>query len=752
MTSLPHEGTRFTLQFGGLPEDLFSVVRFSGTETLNSCYHFTLTLAAGRPCDPFDILHRQAVLHLHKGAEERNVFGVPLLFKRIGEYGPHRTHYQMLLGPRLERLKYVRSNRVFINKTIKSCISEILVRNNIDNSSFEFRLEKNYPTREFICQYEEDDYAFIARWLEYYGMTYYFDHGAHTEKLIITDSLMGQQAAPGLMPLPYAPQAGLEQAFRRNVVSQCFCKTRLGPQNARVRDFNYRKPDILFESKKPVSGRGHGQAYYYSEDLVSQAEAELIAGVRAEALACRLQLYHGSSSSILVQAGFHMTIKDHFNPSFNRELLITKLTHEGRQHFDKTAGMDGSPPDVQQPGYSNRFEAIPAETPFRPERKTAQPRIQGTLHGRIDAKGSGQYAELDSQGRYKVVFPFDLSGQENGQASHWIRLSQPYAGKDFGFHFPLLKGTEVVLAFIDGNPDRPMIIGALPNPTQKSRVTSANNTQCVLQTAGRNLMQFENTSGSEYMRMSSPTASSSVHFGAATSGAVPGITIRTQGNQQTSIGQNQSISVGGNASKLVKGAATNATTGSDTFNVMGDDTRCYKQQHGMTTQGAAANNNTTITIETSASAEEIALAASDEYDACGFIGDSLVLYNAAKSDAKGTKSSDKNIKISVKSIGVKAQGAASSTGIITIGLVLAKLSVKVAEARALFLRFDVFRSSKGFKGLVYDVGAANFGIASTKQDIDGTKIDLNAKKDNAAGTDTKIDAVAIVSSGNNKQV
>ncbi len=751
MTTLPHHDTHFSLHLDGLPDDTFSVVQFTGTEALNSCYHFMLTLTASRHCNPADVLAGKAALQLKKGQEERTIHGVPLLFRYIGEHS-QRPHYQLLLGPRLERLKYVRSNRVFINKSIKTCISEVIQQNNIDSSSFEFRLEKDYPLREFICQYEEDDYSFIARWLEYYGMTYFFDQSGYAEKIIITDSMIARQAAPGLDPLPYAPQSGLEQSFRNSVVTRCTCKTSLGPQSARIRDFNYRKPDVFFQGQATVSDSGKGQVYSYSEDLVSQAEADLLARVRAEEIACGLRLFQGDSSSSLIQTGFQMTLRDHFNNAFNRDFLVTSLTHTGRQNYEGTSGLGAASLGELQSGYTNRFEAIPADTSFRPVRKTVLPRIHGTLHARIDAKGSGKYAEVDSQGRYKVVLPFDISGATDGQASHWIRLAQPYVGKDFGFHFPLLKHTEIVLAYVDGNPDRPVIVGTLPNPQQKSSVTSGNNTQCVLRTAGQNQLQFENKEGSESLRMSSPSSSSTIHLGAAASGALAGITMRTQGNQQNTIGSNQKTSIGNNASKTVKGASSTSTTGADTFSLTGNDTRAYKQQYALITNGAATNNNTNSTIEVTPTDEEILTKAYEEYDACAIWGNTLVLYEACASSSKKTKDSEKNVKISCKMSSAKAVGASASLGIVKIGIVLLKFSAKAAEARVIAIRLDTFRKLKGLKIVAVDSGLVSLGFAKTKQDIDGCKINLKAAVKKGAAKFRKLFGLKVVASTNNNQI
>jgi hypothetical protein len=190
--------------------------------------------------------------------------------------------------------------------------------------------------------------------------------------------------------------------------------------------------------------------------------------------------------------------------------------------------------------YRNSFSAIPAEVQFRPERKAVKPRISGTMHAVIDAAGSGRYAELDNQGRYKVRLPFDESDDHKaGKASIYLRMMQPYANRKGGMQFPLTKGTEVLLTFIDGDPDRPVIAGAIANPETPSPVSNENQTESVIQTGGNNKIRIEDKEGKERIIMESPTAGSWVRIGAPNDPPPPeyvedkdsgnGIRIRTDG-------------------------------------------------------------------------------------------------------------------------------------------------------------------------------------------------------------------------------
>jgi type VI secretion system secreted protein VgrG len=164
--------------------------------------------------------------------------------------------------------------------------------------------------------------------------------------------------------------------------------------------------------------------------------------------------------------------------------------------------------------------AIPADVQFRPERNTPRPRINGTMNATIDAAGDGQYAEIDDEGRYKVVLPFDQSGNSEGRASRWVRMAQPYSGANYGMHFPLHKGTEVLLTFIDGDPDRPIISGSVPNPDTMSPVTGGNQTASVIRTGGGNQIRIEDNDGGQQIHLSSPTMDSKISIGAPNEGNI----------------------------------------------------------------------------------------------------------------------------------------------------------------------------------------------------------------------------------------
>jgi type VI secretion system secreted protein VgrG len=157
----------------------------------------------------------------------------------------------------------------------------------------------------------------------------------------------------------------------------------------------------------------------------------------------------------------------------NRKYLITSIEHR--------AGSDSE--DSSAAEFRSTFEAVPFDVQYRPERRTPWPSIAGVVHAHVDSGSSGKFSTLDSQSRYRIRFPFDSAGKKGEQSSTWVRLAQSYAGSGYGSHYPLHMGTEVLVAFYDGDPDRPVIVGAVPNAVTPAASAGSNASQSTIRSA-----------------------------------------------------------------------------------------------------------------------------------------------------------------------------------------------------------------------------------------------------------------------------
>ncbi len=461
------------------------------------------------------MLENPATFTMRQAGKTMKLHGVLRRFEQLQSY-TGLTFYRAVLVPRLWWLSLTHHNQVFLHKKVPAILEDVLKDGGLSQRDFEFKLggSKGHPEWEYVCQYAETHLHFASRWMEREGMYYYFEQGDDHEKVIVTDTKVAHTALVHGKTLRYSPPSGLEAPYRQEVVSSFNASMRLMPRKVNVRDYNYENPWVDLEGEAEVDDHGRGMFYAYGDHFRNNDEGKRLAQVRAEALRCQQQRFAGKSTIAHMRPGYVFQLKDHDRKDFNQDYLIIRTRHRGQQAAYLKSGLGlGVSTSSQIPEYANEFEAIPVSVQYRPQRTTKRPSFHGTLPAKIDAQGSGQYAELDKHGRYKVKLPFDLSGRSEGRATHWIRMAQPYAGDKYGMHFPLHKGAEVLLTFVDGDPDRPIIAHAAPNPQNVSPVTMANFSQSRIKTAGGNQLEFEDKDGMQYLDAVSPPMESRLTLG-----------------------------------------------------------------------------------------------------------------------------------------------------------------------------------------------------------------------------------------------
>lgn len=483
-----------------------ALVSFEGSEAISRPYRFEIDLAS----EPVDLdlpalLRQPAFLGIKQGIALRGdgrrgirslrIHGMLASFEQ-------RSHveYRAVLVPRLWRLSLHTQSRIFLEKSIPQIVEEVLRDHGLSEDDYEFRLDTSrYPTQEFVVQVQESDLNFLHRLLEHVGIFYFFVQGEDREKVIFGDSARTYEILVNPESLPYLPRESARW-LDPEVVLDFRARAQLQPNEIVLRDYNWRTPSASLLATANHSD-GYGRYYEYGAHYKNADEGARLAQVRAEEFEGRRLWFSGASDCRAFRAG--MTWK--LEGRFGEEYLLTEVHHKASQAAASTGAA---------PTYENRFAAISSTLVFRPERVTPKPRIHGVLNARIDAAGNGQYAEIDDQGRYKVVLPFDLSGKNGGTASRYVRMAQPYAGPGMGMHFPLHKGTEVALAFVNGDPDRPIIVGAIPNPEMASTVASGNCSQSRIHTGGGNSITIEDQEGGQRISLVSPHLGTFLSMGA----------------------------------------------------------------------------------------------------------------------------------------------------------------------------------------------------------------------------------------------
>lgn len=507
----------------GLTEDTFAVVSFRGFEGISRPYEFDILLVSENPeIDLDQMIQKPArfVIHREDGRDVR-YHGILQQFEQLHEAKGY-TFYRASLSPKLWWLSLTHHQQVCLGKSVSSIVEKTLIDGGLAAFDFDFRLQEVYPDMEYVCQYGESHLNFVSRWLEREGIYYFFEQSDSGEKVVFTDTRISHTDLALEKNLYYSPPSGLDSSRRGEVIQSFTCRQRQLPRTVLLRDYNYEKPSLEISGSAEVDPKGRGNSYLYGEHFSTPEEGNRLAAIRAQELLCRRQEFFGESTVPFLMTGFTFTLNDHYRSGFNRKYLITEVTHEGSQTEYLTSGIaDTLSERESRVYYHNTFTAIPADVQFRPERTAEKPRIAGTMHARVDAEGSGVHAELDDQGRYKVRLPFDIDNAHGaGKASSYVRMAQPYAGSDHGMHFPLHKGTEVLLTFVDGDPDRPIIAGAIPNPETPSVVGSANNASGGFSDGGSNFIMHNSDAGQRITMTAGPDDGSA--FFSMGTGSSPG--------------------------------------------------------------------------------------------------------------------------------------------------------------------------------------------------------------------------------------
>ena len=578
----------FEFHSQALPPDSFEVISLAGEEGLSRCYEFHINLATKREkIELTAVLASPAKLVIRQGRDDTVFHGFVLDIDQTNRFGEY-TFYQAVLAPRLHWLQLTHHNQVFLGMTIPQVMEETLVDGGLTRMDFEFRLHENhdlYQPREMICQYNQTHFEFFSFWTESLGLYYYFEQGPDREKLIVTDNRSVHSPLRGDGEMTYTTPSGLDHAHGREAVYFFRRKQRKVPHALRMKDYDYEHPGLDLTVETPVTDHGFGTVHLYGDPVhyVDPRTGEQLARIRAGELSCRETVCRGKAFTAHVRPGYLFDLRGHYQDDFNRKYLTTDVEHVGNQTRYLTGGLQRAIDEEQGRhanllaltlkkvhlgadealSYQNEFTALPDDVQFRPERRTPPSRIWGTLHAVIDGAGSGQYAEIDGEGRYKVILPFDTAGRSGMKASTWIRQAQPFGGAVQGMHFPLRKGVEVLLSFMAGDPNRPVIVGAVPNADNPSVVNESNATMGGFQSERGNQFSMEDTEGSERIVMKSGDGSSVFKMGLSSPDAETLIKAGSfssfaDGVSSESVGVYKSLSSLGGSSTVVGSAKSRA--------------------------------------------------------------------------------------------------------------------------------------------------------------------------------------------------
>lgn len=497
---------------GDFEADTFRVVNFSGTDKISSPYKFHVTLKSSKPeITAQKLINQKCSLHMLHDDEPYVYSGVVLECAYTGTENKHST-YKLVMGPGLKLLDYNVQTRVFLKMSVPDIIESVLNPTGLSvcyqiNDTSDKKIV--YPEKKFVLQYQESDLNFISRLMEEAGLWYYFkeEDADKGETLVISNRVSTYEYFAGSQELSkvlFRSRSGMVEWADGEIeehVSSLTCENRVVQKEVLVKNYNYLTPEIPLSSHKKVENGVTGTMYKYGSEISNIDEAEAEAQLLSDRIVSNSADVTGESTCSRFRAGVRFDLTEHEREECNDTYLLYSVTHTGG-HGNNSAGV---------PTYQNRFVAVSSALAerFKPRTNAHTPKVTGVITATIEANGS-DYASLDDMGRYKVRMPFDVSDAPNSAASKAIRLAQPYSGANYGIHFPSHEDTEMILACIDGNPNRPIGLGTIPNANTVSPVSSANSAQNIIRTAGKNEIIMDDTADKQKIKISSAALNAAV--------------------------------------------------------------------------------------------------------------------------------------------------------------------------------------------------------------------------------------------------
>ncbi|MBI0042954.1 type VI secretion system Vgr family protein [Gilliamella sp. B14448G12] len=512
-------------------------------DSLNSLTQFN-------PLNPLNSLLSQG--------SSRTLYGVITQFSQLS-VSNDEARYQVVLSSQLAKLALSHNCAIFQNQSVISVVEEVLRGHGYTGIDYRLALKEQYPEREFITQWQESDLEFIQRLLADVGGYFRFEtHGEHNcDVLVISDYEQGyQQVADIVYKQPSGTlDNGVESVWDITLHSQ------MVESSVQVQDYNYRdaQANLLGEvNSQQKDNTTYGTDYRYDEhykglncnsnsnngidsdtnnnndddddensgdidtgdsngnnndnsrdnnsDISTNSgntsngveSGEWYARIRHEHAISRQIVIRGKSNQANLAPGQHIRIKGSAIAGIDEGVMILTVQGQGNR----------------SEAYELSFTAIPYQPlkPYRPE-PIPFPTIDGTLPARVTSPNNDTYGYIDTQGRYRVKFNFDLKEWRNGEESLWLRLAKPYAGSTYGFHFPLIDGTEVAVAFTNGNPDRPYIAHAMHDSQHPDHVTAINKHRNVIRTPANNKLRMDDKRGQEHIKLATEYGKTQLNIG-----------------------------------------------------------------------------------------------------------------------------------------------------------------------------------------------------------------------------------------------
>ncbi|EQS02939.1 type VI secretion system Vgr family protein [Escherichia coli] len=482
------------------------VLTFTGHEQLSSPFRYDIEFTStNKAITPESVLMQDGAFSLTAPPVQgmpvqtalRTLHGVITSFKHLSS-SQDEARYEVRLEPRMALLTRSRQNAIYQNQTVPQIVEKILrERHQMRGQDFVFNLKNEYPAREQVMQYGEDDLTFVSRLLSEVGIWFRFATDARL-KIEVVEFYDDQSGYERGLTLPLRHPSGLFDGETEAVwgLNSAYSVVE---KSVSTRDYNYREATAEMTTGQHDATGGdnttYGEAYHYADNFLQKGDKEaaesgaFYARIRHERYLNEQAILKGQSTSSLLMPGLEIKVQGDDAPAvFRKGVLITGVTASAARDRSYELTFTAIP-------YSERYGYRPALIPC--------PVMAGTLPARVTSTVKNDiYAHIDKDGRYRVNLDFDRDTWKPGYESLWVRQSRPYAGDTYGLHLPLLAGTEVSIAFEEGNPDRPYIAGVKHDSAHTDHVTIQNYKRNVLRTPANNKIRLDDERGKEHIKVS----------------------------------------------------------------------------------------------------------------------------------------------------------------------------------------------------------------------------------------------------------
>ena len=548
----------------------------AGEEALSEPFRFELDLVSGDGAIAFDDLVGQpatVAFELSSGGT-RYLNGVVARFAQVGS-DARLTHYRAVLRPWLWQLSQQRGCKIFQQQTVVEIVTAVF--DDLGFQDYRNATTGSYDPRVYCVQYRESAFDFVSRLMEEEGIFYFHEHADGVHTLVLADDADAHADTPEIATLTYRPGALMDREVDDRVSSvrleQCVV-----PGAYASDDYNFETPDT--ELHVTAAGAADGQEVYeYPGLYATTGRGQSLAKLRMEALEAPGVVLHAEGSARSLISGFKVTLRGHPRGDVNQAYVVTRVQHRA---------------DTER--YQAAFEAIPASVPFRPPLTTPKPRIHGSQTAKVVGK-SGEEIWTDEYGRIKVQFPWDQDGESDENASCWIRVAQLWAGASWGAWWLPRIGQEVVVTFLEGDPDRPLVTGTVYNadntlpydmPGEQTKSTIKSNSS--KGGDGFNELRFEDAAGAEEIYLHAQMdLVTEVENDRTTTVIAGNDTLAVQeGDRSVGVDQgNESLTVakGDRTVEVTEGNETHTVGGTREVTVTGDETRTNEANFTQTVAG-----------------------------------------------------------------------------------------------------------------------------------------------------------------------